>query len=231
MVYLKQRFVCVFILMTLLPCCGERDGLAPVVESVWRDNTHNTRHVVLRGETLYAIAFRYEQDYHHLATLNHLASPYTLHAGQVIKLKTSAQPISRTYQVPPKPLPRSLQPTWRWPVTGTVVTTFAPSKGKKGVDISGKRGQSIRASASGVVAYAGNGLPGYGNLIILKHDKQYLTAYGNNQRNLVREGQSVQAGQVIAEMGLVNRRFWGVHFEIRQRGEPVNPLNYLKKKA
>ena len=74
-------------------------------------------------------------------------------------------------------------------------------------------------------------MPGYGHLIILKHDTEYLTAYGNNQRNLVRSGQHVKQGQVIAEMGVVNRRFWGVHFEVRRRGEPVNPLDYLNKKA
>ena len=85
------------------------------------------------------------------------------------------------------------------------------------------------AASSGVVAYAGSGQAGYGNLIIIKHDNQYLTAYGNNLRNLVREGQHIQTGQAIAEIGVVDRRYWGVHFEIRQAGKPVNPLNYLQK--
>ena len=78
-----------------------------------------------------------------------------------------------------------------------------------------------------MVAYAGNGLPGYGNLIILIHDNQFLTAYGNNARNLVKEGQRVQSGQVIAEMGIIDHRFYGVHFEIRQAGHPLNPLDFL----
>ena len=216
-----------------LQSCGIREGLAPVEESVWRDtNRLKSSHVVARGETLYAIAFRYEQDYHRLAAHNHLTSPYTLHVGQVIRLKSKLhRPQILPLAQPSKFSSTSTTSGWRWPTQGAVVTTFSPQKGQKGIDISGKKGQKIRAASSGVVAYAGNGLPGYGNLIILKHDKQYLTAYGYNQRNLVHEGQSVTAGQVIADMGVVNRRFWGVHFEIRRLGEPVNPLVYLKKKA
>jgi lipoprotein NlpD len=234
---MKRHQGCLFLLIAgcvvFLQSCGIREGLAPVEESIWRDtNRFKSTHVVARGETLYAIAFRYEQDYHRLATVNHLTSPYTLHAGQVITLKSNmhhpkASPSTRAS----KSSSTLTTSGWRWPVHGTVVTSFVPHKGQKGIDISGRKGQKIRAASSGVVAYAGNGLPGYGNLIILKHDKQYLTAYGYNQRNLVREGQSVTSGQVIADMGVVNRRFWGVHFEIRRLGEPVNPLVYLKKKA
>lgn len=112
-------------------------------------------------------------------------------------------------------------------MNGRVATRFIPQQGKKGIDIAGRKGEKIRAASSGVVAYAGNGLSGYGNLIIVKHNNQFLTAYGNNLRNLVKEGQKVKAGQIIAEMGVIDRRFWGVHFEIRRAGRPVNPLNYL----
>ena len=110
-----------------------------------------------------------------------------------------------------------------------MVATFVPQQGKKGIDIAGSKGQKIQAAAGGVVAYAGSGLSGYGNLIIIKHNNQYLTAYGNKLRNLVKEGQHIRAGQTIAEMGVVDRRYWGVHFEIRKAGIPVNPLSYLKK--
>ena len=112
---------------------------------------------------------------------------------------------------------------------GRVVATYVPQQGKKGIDIAGKKGDKIHAAAGGTVAYAGNGLSGYGNLIIIKHDNQYLTAYGDNLHNLVKEGQRIRRGQIIAEMGVVDRRFWGVHFEIRKAGKPVNPLNYLQK--
>jgi lipoprotein NlpD len=118
---------------------------------------------------------------------------------------------------------------WFWPVSGRVSTTFIPDQGKKGINIACKKGERVLASAGGVVAYAGSGLSGYGNLIIIKHNNEYLTAYGNNERNLVKEGQKVKPGQVIATAGVIDRKYWGVHFEIRKKGIPVNPLNYLQK--
>jgi lipoprotein NlpD len=124
--------------------------------------------------------------------------------------------------------PKQHQRGWLWPAEGRVATSFVPQQGKKGIDIAGHKGQKIRAAGDGTVAYAGNGLSGYGNLIIIKHDNQYLTAYGNNLRNLVKEGQRIHYGQTIADMGIVDRRFWGVHFEMRRAGKPVNPMDYLK---
>ena len=235
----RQALSLGFFLSFLTQGCGMREGgLAPVEESTWRRNNPLVQqHVVTRGETLYAIAFRYDQDYHRLAMLNALKPPYTLHIGQVIELKSSSTVKNigeNLVQILPNPSKHFLMSdhvSWRWPANGRVMTVFSPNKGRKGIDIAGKKGSKIRASSSGVVAYAGNGLPGYGNLIILKHDAEYLTAYGNNQKNMVRSGQHVKQGQVIAEMGVVNRHFWGVHFEMRRRGEPVNPLIYLKKKT
>ncbi len=225
---MKSRSWCILFLggISLLGCGVREGGLAPVEESKWREARPTSRHIVRPGETLYAIAFRYDQDYHTLASLNRLKPPYTLRVGQVVHLKPNPQLKKLAAALPDLPrLPSSNQ--WLWPTRGRVETSFSPQKGQKGIEVAGRKGQKIYASASGTVAYAGNGLPGYGNLIILKHDSQYLTAYGNNQRNLVHEGQVVKKGQVIAEMGLVNRRFWGLHFEIRKMGEPVNPLNYL----
>lgn len=115
-----------------------------------------------------------------------------------------------------------------WPAHGKVDKLFSPAQGKKGIDIIGHRGERVQASASGVVAYAGNGLIGYGNLIIIKHSNHYLTAYGYLAHANVKEGQQVHKGQVIGEMGRVDRKLWGVHFEIRNQGKPVNPLIYLK---
>lgn len=218
-----------------LMACGEREGLAPVVELKWHAvNAHAKTHRVVRGETLYAVAFRYDQDYRQLALMNHLQSPYTLRVGQVLRLQSlSTQiPIQQarspsSWGVSPS-VPYHRGPTaWVLPARGRIVATYAPQQGKKGIDIAGKKGEKIHAAANGVVAYAGNGLLGYGNLIIIKHDNQYLTAYGNNSTNLVREGQRIRAGEVIANMGVVDRRYWGVHFEIRRAGKPVNPLNYF----
>lgn len=231
--------------LLFLCSCSEREGLAPVVEVKWREaNNHAKQHIVERGDTLYAIAFRYDQDYRQLALANHLQRPYTLRVGQAIRLQPtgSSMPVRTgmpgrnnaitakpVWQSHPAPMDRARlsYSHWIWPAHGKVVANYAPQQGKKGIDIAGHKGMKIRAAASGTVAYAGNGLSGYGNLIIIKHDNQYLTAYGNNLRNLVREGQYIKAGQPIAEMGIVDRRFYGVHFEIRKAGKPVNPLNYL----
>lgn len=242
--------LCVFLLMLFLAGCGSRSDLAPVVELKWQpQNPNQTSHRVLRGETLYAVAFRYDQDYRQLAALNHLRSPYALRVGQIIRLQTASRAPARYYaSTKPvykarhassaKPISPSYRPTWTaptryqswlWPVNGRVATQFIPQQGKKGIDIAGMKGEKIRAASGGTVAYAGSGLSGYGNLIIIKHNNQFLTAYGNNLRNMVREGQQVKAGQVIAEMGVIDRRFWGVHFEIRKAGKPVNPLNYLQR--
>ena len=237
------------IVILFLCSCGERDGLAPVVELKWHEiNSHAKQHVVKPGETLYAIAFRYDEDYRKLALSNRLRSPYILRVGQVIHLHSSNQSLNvkHVQQRPPvkytKPhwhvknhkfVVAPVQNTngWTWPIQGKVVANYVPQQGRKGIDIAGKKGEKIHAARSGVVAYAGNGLSGYGNLIIIKHDNQYLTAYGNNLRNLVREGQHIKAQQAIAEIGVVDRRFWGVHFEIRKTGRPVNPLDYLQKRG
>lgn len=239
MQFRKQALLLGLFLSLLMQACGVREGgLAPVEESTWQGtNSSVTSHVVRRGETLYAIAFRYDQDYHRLAVLNQLKSPYALRVGQRIKLKSSSIEhfAENVVKVLPKIPDLSSKNThhlsWHWPIHGRIMTTFMRNKGRKGIDIAGKKGSKILASATGVVAYAGDGLPGYGHLIILKHNQEYLTAYGNNQKNLVHSGQHVKQGQVIAEMGVVNRSFWGVHFEMRRKGEPVNPLNYLKKKS
>ncbi|MCX7117609.1 MAG: peptidoglycan DD-metalloendopeptidase family protein [Legionellales bacterium] len=234
---------CLFVALFFLSACGEREGLAPVVESNWLSaNAHAVKHIVVRGETLYSIAFRYDKDYRQLAILNHLNSPYTLHVGQLLRLDVGRYPRSprqdqqrRTPKPMPHPPSRSEEPIpyantrWLWPLHGHVVASYAPAEGRKGIDIAGRRGEKIYATSSGVVAYAGTGLSGYGNLIIVKHDLHFLTAYGNNSRNLVQEGQRVKAGQAIAEIGSINRHVLGVHFEIRRDGKPVNPLNYLKK--
>lgn len=119
---------------------------------------------------------------------------------------------------------------WRWPTGGNIRNRFAPSGGKKGLDIEGKMGQPIFAAAGGKVVYSGDGLIGYGNLIIIKHDNTYLSAYGHNRRLLVKEGSEVKQGQKIAEMGDSGKQGVILHFEIRRDGKPVDPLRYLPKK-
>lgn len=119
------------------------------------------------------------------------------------------------------------QVDWGWPANGKVIAGFADSQNGKGVDIAGKAGQPVLASASGKVVYSGSGLRGYGKLIIIKHNKTYLSAYAHNSQILVKEGQAVSKGQKIAEMGDSDADQVKLHFEIRRLGKPVDPAKYL----
>jgi len=118
---------------------------------------------------------------------------------------------------------------WHWPVQGRVVLTYRSNDtARKGIHISGKPGQAVKAAAGGTVVYSGNGLINYGNLVIIKHSHAFLSAYAYNQALLVKEGDSVKRGQTIAKMGQLNAKP-RLHFEIRRNGKPVNPLIYLPK--
>jgi len=116
-----------------------------------------------------------------------------------------------------------------WPASGSVIANFDEST-NKGVSIAGKIGDPVVAAADGRVVYAGAGLRGYGNLIILKHNNTYLTAYAHNQALLVREDQAVKQGQKIAEMGSSDTDRVKLHFEVRRQGKPVDPLGFLPKR-
>lgn len=116
---------------------------------------------------------------------------------------------------------------WSWPTHGKVVGEFSDASSAKGVDISGKSGQPVQAAAAGKVVYSGSGLRGYGKLIIIKHNKTYLSAYAHNSQILVKEGQSITKGQKIAEMGDSDADRVALHFEIRRFGKPVDPMKFL----
>jgi lipoprotein NlpD len=118
--------------------------------------------------------------------------------------------------------------TWRWPGKGSLVGTFvAGDQTRQGIDVAGKAGDPVLAAADGEVVYSGNGLLGYGELIIVKHNANFLSAYGHNRKRLVQEGDKVKGGQQIAEMGSSASSRDELHFEIRKNGKPVNPLDYL----
>jgi lipoprotein NlpD len=116
---------------------------------------------------------------------------------------------------------------WIWPTAGKVVTGFSESENLKGIDIVGKSGQPVVASAAGKVVYAGSGLRGYGKLIIVKHNSTFLSAYAHNREITVKEGQQVAKGQKIAEMGDTDSDQVKLHFEIRRLGKPVDPAKFL----
>lgn len=199
--------------------------------------------VVRNGETLYSIAWDSGSDPDELARINKINTPYRVRPGQKLvlsktKKKTGAisntTPLSRsngstttTPKAVPKPKATLTAPSWRWPLSGEVVRSFAPGKGYKGIDISAPEGRTVRSAADGRVVYAGAGLRGYGRLVIVKHADQYLSAYAHNRRLNVAEGEFVKAGQKIAEVGRSSRNRPELHFEIRRNGKPLNPVRYL----
>jgi lipoprotein NlpD len=254
---------------------------------------------VVRGDTLYAIAFRHGLDFRDLAAWNGIESPYRIYPEQELRLTappvvtrpvaavppaavakpaaapvfetvvdTPAQPAAKpnaapsaakpaTAPVPPpaaaapspptptpagpvtaeSPLPAAAAspaapagtaPSWRWPGKGPVIAGFvAGDQTRQGIDIGGQSGDPVLAAADGEVVYSGNGLLGYGELIIVKHNASFLSAYGHNRKRLVQEGDRVRAGQQIAEMGSTASSRDELHFEIRRNGKPVNPIEFL----
>lgn len=120
---------------------------------------------------------------------------------------------------------------WTWPANGPLIGRFSSNGSlNKGIDIAGELGQPVLAASAGSVVYAGSGLRGYGELVIIKHSDTYVSAYGHNRRLLVREGQQVKVGQTIAEMGSTGTDRVKLHFEIRRQGKPVDPLQYLPRR-
>lgn len=197
-------------------------------------------HVVRRGDTLHAIAWRYRLDHRKLVAWNRLANPDLILVGQKIRLappptaskqrkkstdRTAAQPAKKreVREATAKP------PAWGWPATGKATASKSVS-GAKGIDIRGVRGQAIKSAAAGSVVYSGSGLRGYGELIIVKHNETYLSAYAHNEKRLVAEGERVTAGQKIATMGSTESRDVMLHFEIRRDGKTVDPFALLPKR-
>lgn len=158
-----------------------------------------------------------------------LGSPTAAGAAAVPPANGSA---STATTIPPQPAASDTSATsggtvaFSWPVRGPILNTFDDSK-NKGVNIGGTQGEAVKAAADGRVVYAGNGLRGYGNLIIIKHDATYLTAYAHNSALMVKEGDAVTKGQKIAEMGNTDSDRVMLHFEVRRQGKPVDPLKYL----
>nr|WP_219855518.1 peptidoglycan DD-metalloendopeptidase family protein [Pseudomonas putida] len=146
------------------------------------------------------------------------------------KVITSA-PSSTTTTVTTVPAAERTAGGWTWPANGVLIGKFASNGSlNKGIDIAGDLGQPVFAASGGAVVYAGSGLRGYGELIIIKHSDTYVSAYGHNRRLLVREGQQVKAGQAIAEMGSTGTDRVKLHFEIRRQGKPVDPLQFLPRR-
>lgn len=199
---------------------------------------------VQRGQNLYRIATDNGITLRDLAAWNGIRSPYTIHPGQRLRLypgggtgtarNTVRSPPPRKPAATPKApvaAPVATSFGWRWPVDGPLLGTYlAGEPTRQGIDIGGREGAPVRSAADGVVVYSGSGLVGYGELIIVKHDEQWLSAYGHNRKRLVDEGQAVKAGQQIAELGHSGAARDMLHFEIRYNGKPVDPLRYLPRR-
>jgi len=187
---------------------------------------------VRKGDSLYVIGKQYDLSIRHLASINGLKSPYIIVPGQKLRLsapKTVRQPATKPTKTASASLPvDNSKINWQWPVYGKLITTFKSNKtDRKGIDIAGKEGKDVRAAAAGKVVYSGNGLISYGNLLIIKHNRTYLSAYAHNRKLLVKEGEIIKGGQKIAELGRTGADSPRLHFEIRKNGKPVNPLKFL----
>ncbi|WP_371919699.1 peptidoglycan DD-metalloendopeptidase family protein [Pseudomonas sp. MYb187] len=159
-------------------------------------------------------------------------------AGTPAKAATPAPPVPPPVATPATPAAPAQVPAaersvggWAWPANGVLIGKFASNGSlNKGIDIAGDLGQPVFAASDGSVVYAGSGLRGYGELVIIKHSDTYVSAYGHNRRLLVREGQQVKVGQTIAEMGSTGTDRVKLHFEIRRQGKPVDPLQFLPRR-
>jgi len=137
---------------------------------------------------------------------------------------------NNTRSVPSTSSGKTLAGSWAWPADGRLLKRYSDSGSGKGLDIGGQRGQPIRAAAGGRIVYQGSGLRGYGQLIIIKHSDEFLSAYAHNDRTYVKEGDVVKRGQKIADMGNTGTDRVKLHFEIRRQGVPTDPLKYLPKR-
>jgi murein DD-endopeptidase MepM/ murein hydrolase activator NlpD len=195
-------------------------------------------HRVQKGETLWRISRVYEVDLDELARINHLADATKIKAGQLIFVPGAKERKDTLAYVPKRPSPERKEEAkpppelidFSWPLQGEILAGFGKQSGKRhqGLDIRGKEGAPVVAIYGGIVTYSDDKLRGYGNMVIIKHNEDYSSVYAHNSINLVKEGESVNKGQAIAQVGATG---WAevphLHFEIRERGKAVNPVFYL----
>lgn len=206
-------------------------------------------YTVKRGDTLMSISRAVGKDHHHIAAWNKISDANEIYPGDVLRLKppatVAAATVSRAKpaaaherKAEPKKDAQSAAPAapsaaeaerldWMWPAQGKLTATT--DRNLKGIDITGTPGQPVWAAESGKVTYAGRGIRGYGNMIIVKHSRTLLSVYAHNKSIMVKEGQTVNRGQQIAEMGDTDSRTVKLYFEIRSNGKALNPVPLLPK--
>jgi lipoprotein NlpD len=190
-------------------------------------------YTVKRGDTLYSIAFRHGLDYRDVARWNRIGRDFLIHPGQVLVLVPRAgQPARSTVAAAPRAvpaLPANATLKWEWPTEATQVESTTRPNSSRGLTLAGRLGQPVRAAAAGRVVYVGSGLLGYGQLVIVKHDDRFLSAYGHAQSVLVKEGETVAPGQAMATMGEGPGGRPMLYFEVRVDGQPIDPLAVLPR--
>jgi len=236
--------------LAVLAGCGTRGSRAPVTDmsSAGEQQAPATgTYTVRAGDTLYKIAQAHGTDVSTLVRLNKISDPTQLRIGQVLRLDgdtpmpaqppvtaTTPAPAPAATPVTPPPAATAARAndanlvSWGWPASGKIIQGF--NNNTKGIDIEGKPGDPVVAAADGTVMYAGNGVRGLGNLVLLGHSDGFITAYAHNQQLLVKTGDSVKKGARIALLGQTDTTSPRLHFEIRRRGTPVNPLSYLPQR-
>lgn len=191
-------------------------------------------HTVRKGDTLYSISRTYGVDLTTLTRLNGLKAPYTLAVGQKIRIPSGSNPqkAAARQTALDVPIPPREGSRFMWPVRGKILSSYGAKDGglhNDGINIEARRGEPVKAADAGVVVYASDGLKGYGNLVLIRHADGWVTAYAHNDRLLVKKGDSVKRGDVIAWAGVTG----GVsepqlHFEIRKGTRAVDPVQYLE---
>jgi lipoprotein NlpD len=243
------------LVVAVMTACSSRSYRAPVVDLGGEDISsprtsvflgNGPQHRVNEGESLYTIALMYDLDYRALASINNIREPYTIFPGQELDLdianaRTGSTSVNNSQnqtqaatrndsgnaQTRPAATSNNLL-RWVWPAQGNVIGTFSTTNNEnKGIDIAGNTGDPVIAAESGEVVYAGNGLLRYGELVIIKHNDQFLSAYAHNSVINVTEGDVVTRGQQIANLGSTGIDRNMLHFEIRLAGSPVDPESYL----
>ena len=222
---------------------------APIVDLDQPPSQLINTHLVEEGESLYSIAWRYDFNVSELAAINGISKPYRVRKGQILNLdknfkvkKQSFVSKQKVKEVTPKVVDRtsavakkspSIQSPnkisakklrWQQPIKGKIIEGYNPKELRKGIVIQAFSGASVKPAAQGVVVYAGDGLRDYGKLVIIKHSDYLLSAYGHNQKLLVKEGQVVDGSKIISKLGSNGR----LYFEIRKDGKPINPVAYVK---
>lgn len=239
--------------LTLVTSCINKPAFVSIEDKFKNTPKASSFHLVKKGETLFSISLRYGIDYRKLASANSIKRPYYIYPGQRIDIrehspstaqahsynaKKTSKPtkanknkkethVKKNYSSPNSPKNEAIS-DWLWPSNGRLIRPFSTQNPiNKGIDIAGALGDSVVAVAAGEVVFAKQGLRGYGNLVIIEHNRKYLSAYAHVSRILVTEQEKVKAGQVIAEIGSTGTNEVKLHFEIRDNGKAVNPQHYL----